>query len=285
MSVKMLYKEISNLIKIRPLICTSIPDDNEEAFLKNVQLAKEGGSDIAELRVDFFKSTDNLDFNKIVSNSVLPLIVTNRNRENGGLFSGDENTRLSILKKCISARPLYVDIELNMQDSTREEMINYAKQNGVTVICSYHDFHATPSADSILQTYDKAYNTNCDLIKMVYTPKDNNDSIRILEVTNYIRNYKNKPFTLFGMGKYGQLTRIFSLFLGSSLTYCAINSDSSNKLYQLSLRDTKSAISYIETQGWDKIKEKEKMFLEMLKIELNQNPDLVSIDKFYQNKY
>ena len=284
MSVKMLYKEISSLLKVRPLICTSIPDDNEEAFLKNVQVAKEGGSDIAELRIDFFKSTDNLDFNKIVSNSVLPLIVTNRNRENGGLFSGDENTRLSILKKCISAKPLYVDIELNMQDSVRDEIKNHAKQNGVKVICSYHDFHETPTADSILQTYDRAYNTDCDLIKMVYTPKNNDDVIRILEVTNYIRNYKNKPFTLFGMGKYGQLTRIFSLFLGSSLTYCTINPDPSNRLYQLSLRDTKSAISYIETQGWNKIKGNEKLFFEMLKIELNKNPDLVSIDKFYQNK-
>jgi 3-dehydroquinate dehydratase-1 len=280
----MLYKEIADLIKIRPLICTSIPDDNEEDFLQNVKIAKEGGSDIAELRLDFFNSLDGLNFDNLMLKSVLPLIVTNRNKENGGLFSGDENSRLFILKKCISAKPLYVDIELNMQESSRDEIINYAKKQGVNVICSYHDFNGTPKVDSILSTYDRAVNTDCDLIKMVYTPKNNDDSIRILEAVSYIRNYKNKPFTLFGMGKYGQLTRTLSLFLGSSLTYCAINSNPGNRLYQLSLEDTMSAISYIESEGLDKMKKNEKLFFEMLKIELKKNPDLASIDKIYRYK-
>ena len=275
----MLYKETCDLMKIRPLICTSIPDDNQEEFLKNVKVAQERGSDIAELRLDFFKSIKDLDFSQIISTSALPLIITNRNKENGGLFTGDETTRLSILKKCITAKPLFVDLELNMQVNTRDEMIQYAKQNEVKVICSYHDFNSTPTANQILETYDRVYNTECDLIKIVYTPKNNDDALRILEVINYIRNYKTKPFTLFGMGKYGQSTRIFSPFLGSSLTYCSLNPDNNNGLYQLSLNDTKSTISYIESQRWNKIKGNEKFFFEMLKIELGKNPDITSIDK------
>ena len=56
------------------------------------------GSDIAEFRIDYFNNISSEILNNVINESELPLIVTNRNREDGGMFSGGEDIRLEVLE-------------------------------------------------------------------------------------------------------------------------------------------------------------------------------------------
>jgi 3-dehydroquinate dehydratase len=85
------------LMKTRPLICTPITTDSYNSFFEDMALAKSMGSDLAELRIDYFHDIAPDIISDIINKSKLPLIVTNRNRENGGLFAGGEDSRLELL--------------------------------------------------------------------------------------------------------------------------------------------------------------------------------------------
>src|SRR6476659_3603903 len=103
-------KDILSVMKERPLICTPIDADNSDSYLNLLQLAKNMGSDFAEFRIDYFNNMSSEILNKVIDESELPLIVTNRNSEDGGMFSGGEDVRLELLEKAIESKPSFVDI-------------------------------------------------------------------------------------------------------------------------------------------------------------------------------
>ena len=84
------YNKLITTLDKRPLVCTSIIKDNEKDYFESLVKAMEGGSDLGELRIDFFNKINHEDLFRIMSKSQLPLIVTNRNKENGGSFGADE---------------------------------------------------------------------------------------------------------------------------------------------------------------------------------------------------
>lgn len=279
------HPALANILEKRPLICTSILSDSRKSFFDGLEKAISGGSDMAELRIDAFKDAYNEKFYDIISERKLPLIITNRNKENRGLFPGDEESRLNLLKSSLSAKPAFVDIEFFTEAKGRSDIMTTARDNGVGIICSYHDFNGTPSPDGILDIYRDIIKTSPDLVKMVFTPHTNNDALNILEATAALQT-ERIPFTLFGMGKRGQITRMLGPYLGASLTYCALgpaNADS-NGLYQLSLENTKSLIRPIERKGWRFMKEKRNDIMALAAIELDDTGSLpfTSIDRLIE---
>lgn len=266
----------------RPIICTSILSDNKKSFFDNLNKAIDGGTDMAELRMGAFRNVHGENFNDIISQARLPLIVTNRNRENRGQFPGDEESRLALLRSCLAAKPAFVDIEFFTEDKDRTNLMNTARDKGVGVICSYHDFNGTPSPDEIIGVYRRIANIKPDMVKMVFTTHTIKDALNILEATEALQNEKIL-FTLFGMGKRGQITRMLCPLLGASLTYCALDSASATNtgLYQLSLANTRSLIRMIERKGWKFMKENHNDIMKMAAIELNDDGSLplTSIDR------
>jgi 3-dehydroquinate dehydratase-1 len=269
------HPALARILEHRPLICTSILSDNKKSFFENLNKAIDGGTDMAELRIDAFRNVQGENFNDIISEARLPLIVTNRNRENRGQFPGDEESRLALLRSCLAAKPAFVDIEFFTEDKNRMNLMNTARDNGVGVICSYHDFNGTPSPDEIIDVYRRISNIKPDMVKMVFTTHTNKDALNILEATEALQNEKIL-FTLFGMGKRGQITRMLCPLLGASLTYCALDSASATNtgLYQLSLENTKSLIRIIERKGWKYMKENHNDIMKMAAIELNDDSSL-----------
>jgi 3-dehydroquinate dehydratase-1 len=274
------YNKLITTLDKRPLVCTSIIKDNEKDYFESLVKAIEGGSDLGELRIDFFNKITHEDLFRIMSKSQLPLIVTNRNKENGGSFAADEELRLSLLRSSIESKPAFIDIELSTNEKDRSDIITTARENSVGVICSYHDFTNTPNPKEIISIYRKVCEAGADLAKLVFTPHTNKDVQNILEATGSLR-YESTPFTLFGMGKKGQITRMVCPLLGASLIYCSLINNTQNGLYQLSLANTKSFMLRIEKQGWKSIKEKRKnlMTLAMIKLDDDGSYPLKSIDK------
>ena len=256
-------KTIIKLMKKQPLICTTIMAPTVRGLMSKIKIASSIGSDIAELRIDSLKNPSPENIKKIITDSCLPLIVTNRNKENHGLFpSGNEEKRLSLLFESMKAKPAFIDIELPTAQADRNAIIDTAKKKGIGVICSYHDFNGTPSAEKIIKIFKKITSTDTDIAKLVFTPKTKKDISNILHAVESVR-CDDMPSTIFGMGDMGQDTRILSPVLGSCLTYCSIKPDPTNGLSQISVKDTRAIFELLTKQkkGWTSVRKEHKELL------------------------
>lgn len=276
------FTDIIRTMKEKPLICTSIVQSDKVSILADLERAKNEGSDLAELRIDFLtdKSVDTIK--SIISQSPLPLIVTNRNKEDGGRFpSGNENVRLQLLNSAIELRPAFVDIELHTNESDRSAILKNARKNGVGVICSYHDFKQTPKQNQIIKFYEDIAKTGADVAKLVFTVNKKDDVQTIILATKQLSG-EQMPFTLFGMGQTGQSSRLLCPMIGACMTYCALEPDLNNKLGQVSVKDTKRLFNLIErSKGWEGIKKVAGDIMVLSAMEFASNSPFRSIENLF----
>ena len=273
-------KDILSVMKERPLICTPIAADNFDSYLNLLQSAKNMGSDIAEFRIDYFKNITAEVLNNVISESELPLIVTNRNREDGGMFSSGEEVRLELLETAIESKPSFVDIEVAIDREKRDNIIQKARINDVGIICSYHDFRHTPTPNEIFEIYSDINETGANVAKMVFTPVTDKDIRNILSVTERFSN-NEMLFTIFGMRQKGQITRMLTPLLGACLTYCSLYNNPNNNLGQADLQSTRKYFDMMETKGWSVIRNKRDMLMNLDQIEFNEDGSypLATIDQ------
>jgi 3-dehydroquinate dehydratase I len=273
-------KDILSVMKERPLICTPIAADNSDSYLDSLQSAKNMGSDIAEFRIDYFNNISSEILSNVIYESELPLIVTNRNREDGGMFSGGEDVRLELLETAIESKPSFVDIELAIDREKRDNIIQKARINDVGIICSYHDFRHTPTPNEILKIYSDINETGANVAKMVFTPVTNKDIRNILSVIEKFSN-NEMLFTIFGMRQKGQITRMLTPLLGACLTYCSLYKDPNNNLGQADLQSTRKYFDMMGTKGWSVIRNKRDVLMNLDQIEFNEDGSypLASIDQ------
>jgi len=276
-------KDILSVMKERPLICTPIAADNFDSYLNLLQSAKNMGSDIAEFRIDYFKVITAEVLNNIISESELPLIVTNRNREDGGMFSSGEEVRLELLETAIESKPSFVDIEVAIDREKRDNIIQKARINDVGIICSYHDFRHTPTPNEIFEIYSDINETGANVAKMVFTPVTDKDIRNILSVTERFSN-NEMLFTIFGMRQKGQITRMLTPLLGACLTYCSLYNNPNNNLGQADLQSTRKYFDMMGTKGWSVIRNKRDMLMNLDQIEFNEDGSypLPSIDRLLE---
>ena len=272
-------KDILSVMKERPLICTPIAADNFDSYLNLLQSAKNMGSDIAEFRIDYFKNITAEVLKNVISESELPLIVTNRNREDGGMFSSGEEVRLELLETAIESKPSFVDIEVAIDREKRDNIIQKARINDVGIICSYHDFRHTPTQNEIFEIYSDINETGANVAKMVFTPVTDKDIRNILSVTERFSN-NEMLFTIFGMRQKGQITRMLTPLLGACLTYCSLYNNPNNNLGQADLQSTRKYFDMMGTKGWSVIRNKRDMLMNLDQIEFNEDGSypLSSID-------
>jgi len=276
-------KDILSVMKERPLICTPIAADNFDSYLNLLQSAKNMGSDIAEFRIDYFKNITAEVLNNVISESELPLIVTNRNREDGGMFSSGEEVRLELLETAIESKPSFVDIEVAIDREKRDNIIQKARINDVGIICSYHDFRHTPTPNEIFEIYSDINETGANVAKMVFTPVTDKDIRNILSVTERFSN-NEMLFTIFGMRQKGQITRMLTPLLGACLTYCSLYNNPNNNLGQADLQSTRKYFDMMGTKGWSVIRNKRDMLMTLDQIEFNEDGSypLSSIDRLLE---
>ena len=276
-------KDILSVMKERPLICTPIAADNFDSYLNLLQSAKNMGSDIAEFRIDYFKNITAEVLNNVISESELPLIVTNRNREDGGMFSSGEEVRLELLETAIESKPSFVDIEVAIDREKRDNIIQKARINDVGIICSYHDFRHTPTPNEIFEIYSDINETGANVAKMVFTPVTDKDIRNILSVTERFSN-NEMLFTIFGMRQKGQITRMLTPLLGACLTYCSLYNNPNNNLGQADLQSTRKYFDMMGTKGWSVIRNKRDMLMNLDQIEFNEDGiyPLSSIDRLLE---
>ena len=106
-----------------------------------------------ELRLDVIKNLTSQSAADIIHTikelSDVPIILTNRTKDEGGFFNKTEEERIKILSDNASLVEI-TDIELSTNELLRQQVINNANKT----IISYHNFEKTPSQEFLQNIID-----------------------------------------------------------------------------------------------------------------------------------
>jgi len=188
---------------------------NVERTVKVLRRLDAHDPDLIEIRFDLMKSTTKIS--QIRNATDRPLIATNRRKDQAGLFPGTEQDRLATLQRAAVESFDYVDIEL--KTANVDKIAHRVKQNGSSVIVSYHNERFTPSKNVLTSILAREKRAGADICKIVSTAKSYHDSLRCLEFvsTQALRS----RLVCFAMGRLGIPSRVLSPIFGAYFTFAS----------------------------------------------------------------
>jgi 3-dehydroquinate dehydratase type I len=213
-------------------LCIPIVETTVEKALIAIEEANQW-ADLIELRVDYLKD---VKLSPLFKNRQKPFIVTNRRREEGGKYRGEERKRLSILQEAIGLRADYIDVELATERSSVQSLIRNKKET--QLVLSFHDFQGTPSLKELRILFGRMIRLGADVIKIVPFAKSWEDNLSILSLIPFAKEKKQK-IVAFCMGEKGKISRIVSPFLGAAWTYALLDKSMASAPGQLTVRGLK----------------------------------------------
>ena len=173
--------------------------------------AKQLGADIIEMRIDLLDE----DARQVLAELRklgLPVIITNRMKQEGGSWTGSEAERI---RKLLSLLPLADALDIELCAEERDTVVKRAKSAGKTVIVSTHDFEKTPDIDVMAGIIEESFEVGENIAKLAVTANSLEDVLRLLEVT---LNSKGNICTI-AMGDLGRHSRVIAPIYGSVMTY------------------------------------------------------------------
>ena len=173
--------------------------------------AKKLGADLLELRIDLLTENPR-DILEELKKLCLPIIITNRMKEEGGAWERSEDERI---KELISLIPLADAVDIELCAKKRDSVVNMAKYSGKTVIISTHDFQSTPGNEVMEGVIRESLDAGADIAKLAVMPNSLQDVLRLLDVTLKA----NGPVCTIAMGEKGKHSRVIAPVYGSVMTY------------------------------------------------------------------
>ena len=209
-------------------LCVPIFVHDFEQALADANRALAGGADLIELRIDQF-TDDPAAAAELVSACPLPCIVTCRPTWEGGLYDGDEQTRVALLEHIglhATSGPVYFDIELaayNSSANLRQKINLIADRDdrprkvAAALILSSHDFEGRP-ADLLRRVAAMNGHEHCKVVKLAWLARSLRDNLEAFELIAD----RIKPTIALCMGEYGLVSRVLAKKFGALLTFAAL---------------------------------------------------------------
>ncbi|MBN7277113.1 type I 3-dehydroquinate dehydratase [Lactobacillus acetotolerans] len=246
--------KIRNIILGEGLPKIAVPNvgETEEDILASAKEIADAKPDIMEWRIDYY--TDGIkDNDKLIATAKklrdavgeLPILVTFRTKNEGGVLELSENSYLDLVQTVIENRlGDAVDIELFHDEKRIQNLVFDAHRYNVVVIMSNHDFEKVPAKDVIEFRLKKMADLGADVPKLACMPHDANDVLTLLTATSEVHNEIENPLITMAMGDIGKVTRIAGQVFGSSLSFGAVGKTSAPG--QLSIEDLRNAEKYLQ---------------------------------------
>ncbi|MGA1796204.1 MAG: shikimate dehydrogenase [bacterium] len=171
-------------------------------------------ADIVEVRLDYISELNDADLKEIISWKKCPLIMTCRKPDEGGRYSGSEERRIEILRRCAEFGADHVDIEMSSGRRAVQEVMACRKDS--RIILSYHNFNEMPA--DIEGIYEQMKGFGADILKIAVMPTDLRDNLRMLSLIEQARK-EGRDFIGICMGDLGEISRILACAYGSYLTF------------------------------------------------------------------
>lgn len=213
-----------------------------ESSIRDALKAIEGSRpfcDLIEVRADYLKSVEIRPF---FTGRSIPLIITNRRKEEGGRWGGSEEARLEVLKEAIHHGSDFVDVEVR---SKKRNLFELIRMRGKTrLILSFHEFRGTPSLEKLKKLFEGIDRFQPDVIKIVTFARSFEDNLRILSLIPYAIKRRRK-IVAFCMGERGRISRIFSPLLGGAWTYASLKESRRSAPGQITVEEMREVLERV----------------------------------------
>ncbi len=203
-----------------PAVCASILHEDLDSMESGAEKAMARGVDLIELRLD--KLEDSKGWEKLLHRDV-PMIVTNRAKEEGGHFKGEERDRIRLLIEAIEAGATCIDIELSTAEDLRNEVLRKADKGETSTILSFHEFENVPPIKDLMKKGRKMEKVGCDFGKIIGFSNNSQEAVKMLDFLIQSSEDLEIPLIAFAMGGKGKFTRLASTLLGSPFTYASMD--------------------------------------------------------------
>jgi len=176
---------------------------------------KHSQCDWLELRIDnFFPET--ADLLRLAPRLPCPRIVTIRHPSEGGASPRITTRQRKALYGDFMGVAGLVDIELSRAKEMKD-VIRQARDTGVGVILSHHNFRLTPQARKLGDLACRALESGADVFKVATMANGVRDLASLIE---FLANEKSRlPLSVMGMGMFGKISRLVLARAGSCLNY------------------------------------------------------------------
>ncbi len=190
------------------MICVSIGRSRHKHMLAEHRHLVEQGARLVELRLDYISSRVNIQ--RLLKDRPCPTIVTVRREQDGGKYTGSEETRLMMLREAIANGVEYVDLE--------EDIAGQIPRFGKTKrIISYHSFRNTP--ENLRELHSRLAAFDADIVKIATMANHPHDNLRMLETMQE----SEQPTIGMCMGDIGTPSRIMAAKFGAPFTYATFH--------------------------------------------------------------
>ncbi|KDP23587.1 hypothetical protein JCGZ_23420 [Jatropha curcas] len=189
-----------------------------EQMVRDMYSAKSQGADVVEVRLDYIKNFQpGQDLETILRKKPLPVIIVYRSKCEGGLFEGDEHTRLEVLRLAHELGADYIDLELKVASDMIGEL-KKTHQTDSKIIVSCYLTGATPPKENLSHLVGSMQAAGADIIKLV----SNANNITELQRIFYLLLHSQVPLIAYSVGERGLISQILSPKFGGSLVYGSI---------------------------------------------------------------
>lgn len=199
----------------RPKICLSLNCKNLEEI--KAELDKYiSYSDIIELCADKLEGIETMDKEEYLK-LLFKVRFYTMSRRLIVDYKGDEEVKNRILRWSMGVAN-YIDVDYN--DSIRDDLISEAKHRMTKVILSFHNFERMLDSEEVVVQYLRMEKTKADVLKIACMTNKKED---IYEILNGAKKYSSlrqaRSIVAIAMGKLGEESRICMGDFGSRITY------------------------------------------------------------------
>ena len=229
-------------------LAVPISSPNPDQAADQVSAAFAAGAEMLELRADYL---ENLSVDMVeslvarVKNETrhpMPIIVTCRDKRQGGAISYPVQLRVDVLIGALKAGAEFVDFEyedfLNTRNQERIRRALSLRSKG-RLILSAHNFQG--KFDNIAEVHRHILTVCPSAIpKLVYTANHINDCFEAFDLLERTSGER----IVFCMGQAGLVSRILAKKLGSFVTFASIDEQTATAPGQLTIRQLKDLYRY-----------------------------------------
>lgn len=205
----------------RPKICVPLVGGGMPALINEAKQVRALPADLYEWRADCFFGNYFEAIATLKSELDRPILCTIRTAREGGNAEISPQEYEDLLCKLLENGGFeMIDIELSCGEDRVKKLVKLAKEKGVGVVISLHNFTATPPEDEMLNTLIKMKNLGADLPKLAVMPQTERDVLALLSATLRARAQVGAVVTM-SMGDLGKISRISGEIFGSCMTFAA----------------------------------------------------------------
>ena len=221
---------------------------NIEQAGMQIKSALAAGADIIELRTDYLDDLNIEPVKKLIAevkssgDKKLPVIVTCRDKRQGGAIDYPQKLRVDVLAAALKAGAEFIDFEYeNFISIEGQEKIRLAlsQSSRGRLILSAHNFES--KFENIGKLYRKILNV-CPVAipKLIYVANHINDCFDAFDLLHQTSAER----IIFCMGAGGLISRIIAKKLGCFLTFASIDELNATAPGQLTIKDLKQLYRY-----------------------------------------